>query len=71
MTFSQKEETSLHCSSSSNILLIREGREKSSPTTAVRKMLLNGRVNMWMQHDGAPPHYALSQQVRNEMFRDK
>ena len=26
-------------------------------------------MNMWMQHDGAPPHYALcSRQVMNEIF---
>ena len=30
---------------------------------------LHVRMNMWMQHDGAPPHYALcSGQVINEIF---
>ena len=30
------------------------------------------RMNMWMQHDGPPPHYALcSKQVMNEIFDEK
>ena len=30
------------------------------------------RMNMWIQHDGAPPHYALcSIQVMNEIFDEK
>ena len=30
------------------------------------------RMNMWMQHDGAPTHYALcSRQVMDEMFDEK
>ena len=30
------------------------------------------RMNMWMQHDGAPSHYALcSRQVMNEIFDEK
>ena len=33
---------------------------------------LHVRMNMWMQHDGAPPHYALcSRQVINEIFDDE
>ena len=29
-------------------------------------------MSMWMQHDGAPPHYALcSRQVMNEIFDEK
>ena len=33
---------------------------------------LNDRMNMWMQHDGAPPHYVLClRQVMNEMFNEK
>ena len=33
---------------------------------------LHVRMNMWMQHDGAPPHYALcSRQVMNEIFDNK
>ena len=33
---------------------------------------LHVRMNMWMQHDGAPPHYALcSRQVMNEIFDEK
>ena len=33
---------------------------------------LHVRVNMWMQHDGAPPHYALcSRQEVNEIFDEK
>ena len=35
-------------------------------------VLLHVRMNMWMQHDGAPPHYALcSRQVMNEIFDEK
>ena len=35
-------------------------------------MLLHVRINMWMQYDGAPPHYALcSRQVMNEIFDEK
>ena len=30
---------------------------------------LHVRMNMWMQREGAPPHYALcSRQVLNEIF---
>ena len=30
------------------------------------------RMNMWMQHDGAPPHYDLcSRQVMNEILYEK
>ena len=33
---------------------------------------LHVRINMWMQHDGAPPHYALcSRQVINEIFNER
>ena len=33
---------------------------------------LHVRMNMWMQHDGAPPHYSLcSRQVMNEIFDEK
>ena len=33
---------------------------------------LHVRMNMWMQHDGAPPHYALfPRQVMNEIFDEK
>ena len=33
---------------------------------------LHVRMNMWMQHDGAPPHYALcSRQVMNGIFDEK
>ena len=33
---------------------------------------LHVRMNIWMQHDGAPPHYALcSRQVMNEIFDEK
>ena len=33
---------------------------------------LHFHKNMWMQHDGAPPHYALcSRQVMNENFDEK
>ena len=33
---------------------------------------LHVRTNMWMQHDGAAPHYALcSRQVMNEIFDEK
>ena len=33
---------------------------------------LRVRMNMWMQHDGTPPHYALySRQVMNEIFDEK
>ena len=33
---------------------------------------LHVRMNMWMQHDGAPPHYALcSRKVMNEIFYEK
>ena len=33
---------------------------------------LHVRMNMWMQHDGALPHYALcSRQVINEIFDEK
>ena len=33
---------------------------------------LHVRMNMWLQHDGAPPHYALcSRQVMNEIFDEK
>ena len=33
---------------------------------------LHVRMNMWIQHDGAPPHYALcSRQVINEIFDEK
>ena len=33
---------------------------------------LNVRMNMWMQHDDAPPHYALYlRQVINEIFDEK
>ena len=35
-------------------------------------MPLNVHMNMWMQHDGAPPHYALySRQVMNKIFDEK
>ena len=35
-------------------------------------MSLHVRMNMWMQHDGAPPHYALcSRQVMNEIYDEK
>ena len=33
---------------------------------------LHVRMNMWMQHDGAPPHYTLSSSlVMNEIFDEK
>ena len=33
---------------------------------------LHVRMNMWMQHDGVPPHYDLcSRQVMNEIFDEK
>ena len=33
---------------------------------------LHVRMNMWMQYNGAPPHYALcSRQVMNEIFDEK
>ena len=33
---------------------------------------LHIRMNVWMQHDGAPPHYALcSRKVMNEIFDEK
>ena len=33
---------------------------------------LRVRMNVWMQHDGAPPDYALcSRQVMNEIFDEK
>ena len=33
---------------------------------------LHVRMNMWMQHDSAPSHYALcSKQVMNEIFDEK
>ena len=33
---------------------------------------LHVRMNMWMQHDGATPHYALySRQVMHEIFNEK
>ena len=33
---------------------------------------LHVRMSMWMQHDGAPPHYALcSRHVINEIFAEK
>ena len=33
---------------------------------------LHVRMNMWMQDDGAPPHYALcSRQVMNKIFDEK
>ena len=33
---------------------------------------LHIRMNMWMQHVGAPPHYAMcSRQVMNEIFDEK
>ena len=33
---------------------------------------LRVRMNMWMEHDGAPPHYALcSRQVMYEIFDEK
>ena len=33
---------------------------------------LHFRINMWMHHDGAPPHYAMcSRQVMNEIFDEK
>ena len=33
---------------------------------------LHVRMNMWMQHDGVPLHYALcSKQVMNEIFDEK
>ena len=35
-------------------------------------MPLHVRMNMWMQHDCVPPHYALcSRQVMNEIFNEK
>ena len=35
-------------------------------------VLLHVRMNMWLQHDGASPHYALcSRQVMNEIFDEK
>ena len=35
-------------------------------------VLLHVRKNMWMQHDGTPPHYALcSRHVINEIFDEK
>ena len=34
-------------------------------------MPLHVRKNMWMQHDGAPPHYALCSQVMYEIFDEK
>ena len=33
---------------------------------------LHVRMNMWIQHDGATPHYALcARQVMNEIFDEK
>ena len=35
-------------------------------------MPLHVRMNMWMQHDGAPPHYALcSRKVMNDILEEK
>ena len=38
----------------------------------MKNVPLHVRMNMWMHHDGASPHYALcSRQVTNEIFDEK
>ena len=50
----------------SHVLLSDENNFANTGNVNREDVLLHFRMNMWMQHDGAPPYYALcSRQVMN------